>query len=48
MQETNKGMYKMIGFEIDNPPENWKTFVERVQKNTDPFFAGMPENAFAA
>jgi hypothetical protein len=28
VRQTNRGMYKMIGFEIEAPPEKWTAFVE--------------------
>ncbi|MDH3328864.1 MAG: hypothetical protein OEM01_06485 [Desulfobulbaceae bacterium] len=37
VQTTNKGMYKMIGFEIENPPANWNGFVESIKEDKDPF-----------
>ena len=27
-KNTNRGMYKMIGFRIDNPANSWRDFVE--------------------
>lgn len=44
---TNKGMYKMIGFEIENPPENWTNFVEGVEENMDPFGFLLSDQAIA-
>lgn len=36
---TNRGMYKVIGFRIEDPSESWKSFVERVTSDTDPLNA---------
>lgn len=47
-QVTNKGMYKMIGFEIENPPGSWTEFVAGVRENTDPFSLAPVEGAKAA
>ena len=48
MQTTNKGMYKMIGFEIENPPADWTAFVEGVKENSGPFRFLMSDRAIAA
>jgi hypothetical protein len=45
---TNKGMYKMIGFEIEDPPANWADFVEGIKDNLTPFGFLMSEREFAA
>jgi len=34
VRETNRGMYKTIGFEIQNPPPGWTTFVEQLEAGT--------------
>ena len=34
IRETNQGMYKTIGFQIQNPPEGWSSFVEQVEAGT--------------
>jgi len=45
---TNRGMYKTIGFEIENPPAEWTAFVERVKEKIDPVACLMAEKAIAA
>ena len=45
---TNRGMYKMIGFEIDNPSKDWDAFIEGVKQNSDPFGIPMLESEIAA
>ena len=39
VRPTNKGMYKTIGFQVEEVPENWAHFLENVedQCQTDPF-----------
>lgn len=37
VQITNNGMYKMIGFQIENPPSNWTEFVNDLGQSVDPF-----------
>jgi hypothetical protein len=37
VQITNNGMYKMIGFQINNPPSNWTEFVDELDQSVDPF-----------
>ena len=34
---TNRGMYKVIGFRIEEPSESWEQFVEKVTAETGPF-----------
>lgn len=34
---TNRGMYKVIGFEIEDPSESWTKFVEKITAETGPF-----------
>jgi len=34
---TNRGMYKVIGFRIEEPSESWERFVEKVTAETAPF-----------
>ena len=34
---TNRGMYKVIGFRIEEPSESWEQFVEKVTAETAPF-----------
>ena len=34
---TNRGMYKVIGFRIEEPSESWKQFVENITTETGPF-----------
>ena len=34
---TNHGMYKMVGFELENIPDGWKTLVNRIREDKDPF-----------
>ncbi len=36
---TNNGMYKMIGFRIENPPDDWTEFVRELDTCVDPFCA---------
>lgn len=36
---TNRGMYKVIGFHIDEPTESWKGFVNQITRETHPFNA---------
>lgn len=31
VEETNRGMYKTIGFQIENPPERWKEFIRDLE-----------------
>lgn len=33
-EETNRGMYKTIGFQIINPPEGWSQFVTELESGT--------------
>jgi len=33
---TNRGMYKVIGFQIEEPSELWRKFVERIASESDP------------
>ena len=35
VRETNQGMYKTIGFQIHNPPEEWTVFVEQLEAGSD-------------
>lgn len=32
---TNHGMYKDIGFQIEDPPQSWNHFVERLANESD-------------
>lgn len=34
---TNRGMYKVIGFQIEEPSKSWKKFVERMNMESNPF-----------
>ena len=34
VKETNRGMYKTIGFQIVDPPPGWTTFVEELAKGS--------------
>lgn len=34
MKETNRGMYKTIGFQIVAPPAGWKEFVKELESGT--------------
>jgi len=36
-RETNHGMYKDIGFQIEDPPQSWKHFVEKLTSESDLF-----------
>jgi hypothetical protein len=36
---TNNGMYKIIGFQIENAPEDWTAFVNELDTSMDPFSA---------
>jgi len=41
---TNRGMYKMMGFQIQNPPGEWEEFLKCVEGATDksdPFTAAV-------
>jgi hypothetical protein len=31
VEETSRGMYKTIGFQVENPPEGWKEFVRDLE-----------------
>ena len=33
-KETNRGMYKTIGFHIVNPPQGWTEFVKELESGT--------------
>lgn len=33
-EETNKGMYKDVGFQIVEPPEGWSKFVNELESGT--------------
>ena len=33
--ETNRGLYKDIGFQLEDPPESWKHFVEKLTDESD-------------
>lgn len=42
VQATNRGMYKMIGFAIQEPPADWQQFIEKMvhdKSDRDPFYA---------
>ena len=42
VQFTNRGMYKMIGFQIQEPPPSWTGFIDSIESNScaeDPFCA---------
>lgn len=42
VQATNRGMYKMIGFAIQESPAEWQHFIERMEhdkSSRDPFYA---------
>lgn len=42
VQPTNKGMYKVIGFAILEPPADWHHFIEKMvhdKSDRDPFYA---------
>jgi hypothetical protein len=41
---TNRGMYKVVGFQIDDPSEYWKDFVERISSESNPFHALASES----
>ena len=43
---TNRGMYKVIGFQIEDPSESWKEFVERVASESNPFNVMVASNEF--
>ena len=34
IEETNRGMYKTIGFQIINPPDGWTEFVRELESGT--------------
>lgn len=34
VKSTNKGMYKTIGFQIQNPPEGWQEFIRELEKES--------------
>lgn len=34
VKETLPGMYKTIGFQIENPPEDWTRFVKELESGT--------------
>ena len=36
---TNRGMYKIIGFRIEEPSESWEKFVENITTESGPFNA---------
>lgn len=36
---TNRGMYKVIGFQIEDPSQSWKKFVEKMNSESNPFHA---------
>lgn len=36
---TNRGMYKVIGFQIEGPTDSWRDFVERISMENNPFHA---------
>ncbi|MDW7771287.1 MAG: PilZ domain-containing protein [Desulfobulbaceae bacterium] len=46
MQITNNGMYKMIGFKIEDPPANWTAFVVSIKENGE--FSGFVSQSAAA
>lgn len=41
---TNRGMYKVIGFHIEDPSHAWRKFVERMHMESNPFHAPQVEN----
>jgi len=47
VRQTNKGMYKMIGFKIGGPPEKWTDFVEGLNENIDHSSFLVPDRAAA-
>lgn len=34
VKSTNKGMYKTVGFKIENPPSGWENFIKELEKET--------------
>ena len=36
---TNRGMYKVIGFRVEEPSKSWGKFVEQITAETGPFNA---------
>jgi len=44
VRSTNRGMYKMIGFEIHDPSTEWTHFVESVTGETDRLSAMVAAN----
>jgi hypothetical protein len=34
VKSTNKGMYKTVGFKIENPPSGWEDFIKELEKET--------------
>lgn len=45
VQITNNGMYKMIGFQIENPPSNWTEFVDELDTSMDLFSLLMTDHS---
>ena len=39
VRPTNRGMYKVIGFHIEDPTESWINFVDQISSEKDPFHA---------
>ena len=41
---TNRGMYKVIGFQVEDPSESWKKFVARINTEEDPLHNMMADD----
>ena len=37
VKSTNRGMYKTVGFKIENPPTGWQDFIKELEKESGNF-----------
>jgi len=47
-QSTDNGMYRMIGFQIQEPPDSWVRFIENIEDDAckqDPYAAMVIRNS---
>lgn len=41
---TNKGMYKTVGFQIENPPDNWQDFIQGLKRKEGDYYFLLSED----
>lgn len=44
VKTTNRGMHKTIGFQIDNPPDDWQNFIQKLKTKTSDCSYLLQEN----